>query len=173
MATIDETEARLNSHEAVMKALKEYLSYDHKTGKFACIKNSGKRKIGDSVGVHNGRYLQIGFGGYRERAHRLAWMYVYGYIPTEIDHINGDGLDNRICNLREVTHQQNIHNHRKPPSHNTTGLMGVSYYKAGNKFAAHINLNGKKKHLGYFHKPDDAHQAYLQAKRKLHSTCTI
>jgi hypothetical protein len=107
------------------------------------------------------------------RGHQFAWFLTYGYIPKTLDHINGNGLDNRLCNLREVTQQQNLHNHRKPPKHNTSGFLGVSYYKAGKKFSAHINLDGKKIHLGYFDEPDVAHQAYLTAKRELHTSCTI
>jgi hypothetical protein len=107
------------------------------------------------------------------RGHQFAWFLTHGYVPKTIDHINGDGLDNRLCNLREVTRQQNIQNHRKPPKHNTSGFLGVSYFKAGKKFSAHINLDGKKIHLGYFDEPDVAHQAYLTAKIKLHTSCSI
>jgi hypothetical protein len=125
------------------------------------------------VGVVNGRYLQIGFGGYRDRAHRLAWLYVHGVIPKEIDHINGNGLDNRICNLREVTHQQNVHNLVRPPKHNSSGFMGVSFFKSTNRFSSYIQVDGKKRHLGYYDTAQEAHQVYLSAKRRYHSSCTI
>lgn len=180
-----ETDKRLSIHEAVKgpvsfigkkftrELVGEYLAYDAETGVFTRLKTSGTKKAGDRVGVINGRYLQIGACGKRMRGHQLAWLLTHGYIPKTIDHINGDGLDNRLGNLREVTQQQNIHNHRKTPKHNTSGFLGVSYYKAGKKFSAHINLNSKKIHLGYFDKPETAHQAYLTAKRKLHTSCTI
>jgi hypothetical protein len=151
----------------------EYISYDSETGLFKRIKTSGTKKSGDKVGFENGRYLQISICGKQIRGHQLAWFLTYGYMPTNIDHINGNGLDNRLCNLREVTQQQNNHNQRKPPRHNTTGFLGVSYYKAGKKFSAHINLDGKKKHLGYFDDAEKAHQAYLTVKRSIHSTCSI
>jgi hypothetical protein len=151
----------------------EYIAYDPDTGSFTRLKTSGTKKAGDKVGCINGRYLTINICGKNIRGHRLAWFLTHGRLPTTIDHVNGDGLDNRLCNLREVTQQQNIHNHRKPPRHNTSGYLGVSYFKAGNKFSAHINLDGKKKHLGYFVDPEVAHQAYLTAKRELHSTCSI
>jgi hypothetical protein len=166
MTTIDKTDARLSK-------LKEYLSYDPDTGVFSCIKPSGKRKVGDLVGTINGRYLQIGFGMQRERAHRLAWLYVHGEMPKVIDHINGNGLDNRLCNLRNVSQQENVHNYRNVPKHNKTGYLGVSYFKATNKFSAYVTNNYKKIHLGYFDDPKVAHQAYLTAKRKLHTSCTI
>jgi hypothetical protein len=183
---VSEVEARLNTHEAVKSGpalfvgveftkelVSKYISYDPETGAFTRIKKSGPKKAGDIVGCVAGKYLQINICGKRLRGHQLAWLFVHGRLPKLIDHINGDGLDNRICNLREVSQKENIHNFRKLPSHNTTGFLGVSYYKAGKKFSSHINLNGKKIHLGYFSSPDVAHQAYLDAKRKLHSTCTI
>jgi hypothetical protein len=166
-------EAKIVKQAAMRDALLEHLSYNPDTGEFTRLKNSGPRKAGSRVGVVNGRYVQIGFGGYRDRAHRLAWLFVHGYIPEEIDHINGNGLDNRMCNLRSVTHQQNNQNHVKPPKHNSTGFMGVSFFKGTNRFYSYIQVNGKKMHLGYFDTPDEAHQVYLQAKRKYHSSCTI
>lgn len=178
-----ETDKRLSVHEVgsvsfvgkefTKELVGQYLAYDPETGAFMRLKTSGPKKAGDKVGVVNAGYLQIGVCGRRMRGHQFAWLLTYGYIPKTIDHLNGNGLDNRLCNLREVTQQQNIHNHRKPPRHNTSGFLGVSYYKAGNKFSAHINLDGKKIHLGYFDKPEVAHQAYLTAKRKLHASCTI
>ena len=183
--TVAENDKRLSVHEAVKgpvsfvdkkftkELVSEYLAYDAETGVFTRLKTSGVKKAGDRVGVVNGRYLQIGVCGKRMRGHQFAWLLTHGYIAKTIDHINGNGLDNRLENLREVTQQQNIHNCRNPPKHNTSGFLGVSYYKAGKKFAAHINLNGKKIHLGYFVDPKMAHQAYLTAKRKLHTTCTI
>jgi hypothetical protein len=151
----------------------EYISYDADNGTFTRKKTSGSKKHGTPVGCQNNRYLEMNICGKKIRGHQLAWLLTYGYIPKTIDHINGNGMDNRLCNLREVTQQQNLHNQRKPPKHNTTGYMGVSFFKAGNKFAAHINLNGKKRHLGYFNDASIAHQAYLSAKRELHTSCTI
>jgi hypothetical protein len=181
---LEDAETRLAIHEAkgpvsfigkpfTKELVSEYIAYDAETGGFARIKTSGTKRAGDKVGVINNRYLMINICGKRLRGHQLAWFLTYGYIPKTIDHINGNGLDNRLCNLREVTSQQNCHNQRTPPKHNTTGFMGVSYYKAGKKYSAHINLDGKKRHLGYFNDPKVAYQAYLVAKRKLHSTCTI
>ena len=169
----EDLDKRLSVHEAKHQALMQHLTYDPLTGEFQRIKASGTKKPGSRVGVINGRYIQINFGGYRDRAHRLAWLFVHGYMPKEIDHINGNGLDNRLSNLREVTHQQNLHNHIRPPRHNSTGFMGVSFFKGTNRFSSYIQVDGKKKHLGYFDTPHEAHQVYLQAKRRYHLTCTI
>jgi hypothetical protein len=159
--------------EFTKELVSQYISYDPETGSFTCIKASGNRKAGDRVGALNVKYLEINVCGRKIRGHQLAWLLIHGYIPKTIDHINGNGFDNRLCNLRQVTQQQNCQNQRTPPRHNTSGFMGVSYYKAGDKYAAHINLDGKKKHLGYFDDPKIAHQAYLTAKRKLHTSCSI
>lgn len=181
---MQDIETRIAVHEAkgpvsfigkkfTKELVSEYIAYDAETGAFKRLKTSGPQKAGNKVGVINDRYLMVNICGKRLRGHQLAWFLTYGYIPKTIDHINGNGLDNRLCNLREVTQQQNVQNIRKPPKHNTSGFMGVSYYKAGNKYSAHINLNGKKKHLGYFSEPQIAHQAYLTAKRELHISCSI
>lgn len=168
MTSISSTDARLSTHEEVRKSLMDVLSYNPETGAFTCIKGSGKRKIGDKVGTASLGYILIGFNGYKDRAHRLAWLYSYGYMPKEIDHINGNRSDNRLCNLREVTHKQNTQNLVNPRKNNTTGFAGVSFFKGTNKYSACICIDGKKVHLGYFEKPDVAHQKYLEAKRKHH-----
>lgn len=99
-------------------------------------------------------------------AHRLAWLIVTGCWPThEIDHINGSKADNRLCNLRAATPEQNKRNthHR-----NNTGLIGASYSSVNGKFRAQIRVGGKRKFLGWFTNAEDAHTAYVDAARKYH-----
>lgn len=67
----------------------------------------------------------------------------------ETDHINRDRTDNRRCNLREVTRQQNVMN-RSLGSNNTSGVTGVCFCKKNNKWHSRIEINGKNIHLGYF-----------------------
>jgi hypothetical protein len=78
----------------------------------------------------------------------------------EVDHINGDKLNNHVDNLRLVNQQENCFNR--------TNTKGYSFRKARNKFESKIMLNGKSKHLGYFTTEEDAHQAYLNAKTIYH-----
>lgn len=74
---------------------------------------------------------------------------------TDIDHINHNLFDNRKCNLREVTHSQNIMNSSKR-SDNTSGFTGVGWSKSKNKWIAYIAINGKQEYLGAFDKKEDA-----------------
>jgi len=158
--------------------LKKHLFYDPTTGvfirKFAT--GSNRHLAGKIAGGYDGeRYWMISVLNKRYRAHRLAWLYVYGTFPNDvIDHIDGNGQNNSIENLRDVTTAQNIQNQNKPHSKNKTGgLLGVSFHKAAKKFQAHIKTNGKNVYLGLFLTADAAHESYLNAKRELHETCTI
>jgi hypothetical protein len=84
-----------------------------------------------------------------------------------IDHINGNGLDNRLENLRVATFSQNMHN-RGAYSNNATGFKGVHCVGAFGKHSAQIQVNGKKVHLGLHTTPLDAAIAYDKAARELH-----
>lgn len=79
------------------------------------------------------------------RAHRVVWLLVYGYWPDEIDHINGNGLDNRLSNLRNVTRQENTTN--KPlQRNNKSGVPGVYFDKKTGQWRAQIG----NRSIGYF-----------------------
>ena len=92
------------------------------------------------------------------KLHRLLISVPKGY---EIDHINGNGLDNQRSNLRLCTHQENMRN--RPKNKNKSGYKGV--YRNHAKWHAAIKHNGKKIYLGNFSKPEDAAKVYdLKAK---------
>lgn len=94
-------------------------------------------------------------------AHRLAWYLYYGKLPDNcIDHIDGDKTNNKIENLRDITNQQNQWNKKT--------AKGYFWNKRNKKFMSCIRLNGKTIHLGYFDNEQDARNAYLEAKTKLH-----
>lgn len=155
--------------------LKEKLDYQPEVGVFTHRTTCRRAVAGRAAGVitHNG-YIRIAVDGRRYRAHHLAWLWVYGRLPKEgmqIDHMDGDTMNNRICNLREVTPSQNQQNKRRALRSSTTGLLGVSRQR--NKFRATIQVDGKLRILGRFDKAEDAHAAYLAAKRQFHSHSTL
>lgn len=95
--------------------------------------------------------------------HRLVWLYVHGHMPQQIDHINGDRSDNRLCNLREATQSLNNANSARR-SNNTSGSKGVCWNSKRNCWQAHIKPPGQKRvYLGRFDKFEDAAAAYERA----------
>ena len=93
-----------------------------------------------------------------------------------IDHINGARNDDRLANLRDVSQAVNVQNIREARGHSHSGLLGASkmHNRRGTKlWAARIVVDGLARHLGYFSSGEEAHQAYLSAKRKMHEGCTI
>lgn len=86
-------------------------------------------------------------------------------VKLQVDHINRNKLDNRKCNLRLVTNQQNQYN-TKVPMNNKSGVKGVYYNKECNKWCAQINLNGKTKNLGLFEDIEEAKQVRVLAEKE-------
>jgi hypothetical protein len=84
----------------------------------------------------------------------------------DTDHINGDTLDNRRCNLRVCSHQQNISNRKKQRNPTTSQYKGVHLDKARGKWHAKLRSHGRMVHIGYFTSEEDAAQAYNEAARK-------
>ena len=146
------------------KQLKEIVRYNPRTGAFRLIA-SGK-PIGGKSSHGTYKYIRIRINAHSYYAHRLAWLYVHGVWPKLIDHINGNGLDNRLNNLRVATHTQN-HINSKRYANNKVGLKGVSIGNAG-RFRATTKHRGKQILIGHFDNPQDAHAAYINKVRQLH-----
>lgn len=146
--------------------LKECLSYNPEDGSFTWIKsNSNRTKIGDDAGCFgktNG-YKEIAINNRLYPSHRLAWLYVHGYFPPRglvIDHINGNTIDNRICNLRCVTERQNSQNR---DIHRAGKLIGAHFDKKRGNWKARYKIRDKEHFIGRFPTEIEAHQAYLKA----------
>lgn len=156
--------------------LLEVLDYNKTSGQFtwkAATRYSSPKQPGDIAGTKlRGGYIGISIDGKKYLAHRLAWFYEHGEMPSLfIDHINGKTDDNRISNLRVVTNQQNAQNKRTAHANNSHGFLGVS--KEGGKWKARIRVDGKEKYLGLFATPDEAHAAYVAAKVAFHPFQTL
>lgn len=106
-------------------------------------------------------------------AHTVIWAMTHGRWPKlEIDHINGDPLDNRPENLREATRSENEMN-KLPSKRNSSGIKGVSWEKRRSKWRAQITANGKYKYLGSFSTRDEAESAYIAASIEMHGEFSI
>lgn len=146
--------------------LHELLDYNSDTGSFRWKVASAARIKPDSTAgsLDNHGYIKITIKRKLFKAHRLAWLYVFGEMPNgQVDHINGDRSDNRIQNLRIVSNKQNQEN-VGPRSNNSTGFRGVSFNKKSGKYEAYITNNRKKTSLGMFDSPELA--ASVSAQRR-------
>lgn len=158
------------------KKIKAAIQYDPITGSFVWLVNRPRVRVGDAAG-HLGvkGYIHIKVCGVHFRAHRLAFLLMTCAEPDgEVDHINGDRTDNRWQNLRICCSSENSQNQRAARRDNkSSGLLGVSWSKQKRRWRAAITVNGKKIQVGVFHDAQEAHEAYVQAKRRLHPACTI
>ena len=111
-------------------------------------------------------YWGIRLAGRFYPAHRIAWLLTYGLDPgrMEIDHINNDGLDNRITNLRLATRSENAANSRVQGS--VSGIKGVQ--QNGSGYMARIRADGRSIYLGTFRTIEEAVEARREAAARLH-----
>jgi hypothetical protein len=139
-----------------------YLPSINKVNRIRNMQFAGK--IAGSTANHG--YIRISVDRTQYLAHRLAWIWMYGFNPDpEIDHINRIVGDNRISNLRLVNNLEQVLN-RKISVRNTSGHLGVSFYKASGKWCAQICRGWVKKHIGFFETKEQASEAYQAAVRK-------
>jgi len=136
-------------------------------------KRFNHRFAGETVGYRRSKAtahieMAITYGGVCQNylLHRVIWKLVYGRDPVEIDHINVDGSDNRLANLRECTHSQNMSN-TKLRANNKSGFKGVFLLPHG-KWKASIDHQNKTFNLGHFDTAEQAAAAYNKAASELH-----
>lgn len=152
--------------------LHEHFDYDPLTGIFVWKKvdYTNVKLLGKPAGTNSRGYRHIGVPGHGQMgAHRLAWIYVHGMTigGAEIDHIDGNPSNNAIANLRLATSSQQKQN-RRVQSNNRSGLKGAYYHAChkGKKWRSQIKVGNRLIFLGYFHTPEEAHEAYCQAAKE-------
>jgi len=146
--------------------LKKLFNYNPITGVFTrLISTSSRAKKGYVLGIKNtkNQYLNVRIKNKTYLLHRLAWLYSKGYLPIQIDHINGIKNDNRLCNLRSVNNAENQRN--KPiPSSNTSGCVGV-YKSRWNTWIVRVKINRKQKYFGSYKNKKEAILARKEADK--------
>ena len=152
------------------KMVRDRFSYCKDSGEIKWATHKRSNFIGMNAGSVNERgYLIIRLNGKNHKAHRIAWLYHYGELPKNgIDHINGNKLDNRISNMRDVGQLINNQNREGPSRNSTTGFLGVTYDKRKSRFVAQINYGSFHKYLGSFKTKEEASERYKKAKSELH-----
>lgn len=147
--------------------VKELFDYYPDTGSLIWkVKRQGRGALnGPALACLSKGHLRGRIDGKGYLQHRVIWLWMTGHWPeSQIDHINGNGADNRWSNLRSVTDAENKRNlpHR---ADNTSGVIGVYFHNAAQKWCAELKINGKKHYLGLFSIHADAVQARKQAER--------
>lgn len=146
-------------------------SYDKLTGALVWRSEASPSRAGQAAGgIDSSGYIQISIKGTLYLAHRLIWMLHHGEaIPDVIDHINGVRRDNRIENLRAADGFINAQNTKAAPvSNKHSGMQGVSRVTRSSRWQARIRAYGVCHYLGTFDTPEQAHVAYLDAKKRFH-----
>lgn len=167
--------------------VKDVLSYNPNTGKLywksearcGFKKSVVMHRVGDEAGTarkSDGRIV-VRISGSLYLRYRVAWLIEHGEWPDgEVDHIDGDSTNDRISNLRVTDRRTNQENKRRAIRGKLSSrYLGVYANKEGRSkpWRAAISSDGRQFYLGAFDREIDAHNAYLEAKRRLHDGCTI
>lgn len=150
--------------------VKEVFDYNSETGLIYWKQPVSRRNIKGAVATAkklSDGYQIINIFQQHHRAHRIIWLYVYGYLPEhEIDHIDKNRANNKLSNLREVSHQCNLKN-VGVRTNNCSKVTGVSFIKRTCYWYANIMINYKTYGLGYYRDYYDAVCARLAAEQCL------
>ena len=163
MGQVKQTDSEIE----IINKLNSFCKYNPETGELIAIrKRHGKGvEIGKPLGCGND-YLHLHVNGELKQVHRLIWLLHTSKWPKyQIDHIDQNGLNNRIDNLRDVTATVNMQN-RARQYNNKSGITGVHWNKREAKWYADITIGYKRIHLGYFFDKDLAIKARQTAEIK-------
>jgi hypothetical protein len=155
--------------EITQERLKELFDYREDGIFVRKIATSNRVKAGDSAGwvTKGGNYVGICVNGKKYLMHRMIFLYHHGYLPKYIDHIDGNGLNNRIENLREATHSQNLMN--VPGRAGTkSGIKNVYWHSKLHKWAVHVKIGEKVKYFGLYEDIELAELVATEVRNKYH-----
>jgi hypothetical protein len=164
--------------------IREYFTYDPESGIVSYRKapkyhekyvgkEAGKIKPNTYKGVQTNQYRSLVFFNKDYLVHHIAWFLHHGSWPTEqIDHIDGNGINNKIKNLREATSAQNCQNRRQQPNE-STGITGVTKRRDCDRYQATIEAKRKYYHLGIFPTLEEAIEARRAAELKYHGAYSV
>lgn len=148
--------------------LKELLRYDPDTGQFVWIVAKGKYKPGKIAGSSwKGQYQRIVLDRRIYLSHSLAFLYMTGRMPRQIDHVDRNGNNNKWSNLREATKEQNAQN-KDLTARNSSGYIGVYRCSTTKRWAAQVRGFGKVHWVGRFDTPSEAALARDRFAKTVH-----
>ena len=147
--------------------LTSMLEYNDKTGDFIWLDDrSQKAKRGDFAGTQDKRgHLYTRIDGVPHKNQNLAYLYKWGNLPKgTLEHIDGNKLNNRMDNLREIVTKRSRARARPKRVRKEHEETGIYYHFRECKWAANIRVKGRGKHLGYYFFKQDALDAVEKAK---------
>lgn len=152
-----------------VKDLRELLRYDPGTGNLLWLISRRRIRLGMVAGyLDTDGYVHVTIDRRKYFAHRLIWMLLHGRWPDgELDHKNLIKSDNRLDNLREASHGQNMAN-KAVRKDSLSGVKGVRFVKKLQRWRAEIKIAGRTRCLGLFDDQDSAHTAFSAAVRERH-----
>lgn len=150
---------------------KEYVAefFEYKNGFLYRKKRTSRNtRIGDVAGtIKSNGYCYVDLQGKRYGQHRLIFLLHHGFLPKEIDHIDGNPSNNKINNLREATRSQNNRNQRIHKTNNS-GVKNVCFCKKTSKWKVQLTLNNKNKNFGRYKDLELAELVATEARNKYH-----
>lgn len=151
-----------------LERLREQFSYDPETGWWTPLREMSPKafyKQGEPIKNQGRSYIRLTIDGREHGAHRLAWFWMTGEWPAQIDHTDRNGCNNAWSNLRIATSRGNGAN-RGLSKNNKSGVKGVSWSQQSGKWYASIKVDQRSKNLGLFDSKDDAAAAYRRAAER-------
>lgn len=150
--------------------LEKFIKYNSEDGSFLSLW-TGKRKY---LRVNNKTgYAEITVGKVRVYAHRLAWFLSYREWPEQLDHINGNKLDNRLCNLRLATNEQNAQNRRFSGRYLSKCIYFDPTHPSKKKYRVRVQAGGIRRHIGWFLTEQEAKDAAIKAITSFHGEFSV